>query len=352
MADNAPVLLWLSSVDGLCCFFNQTWLRFTGRSMDDELGTGWAEGVHAEDFQECMHTYLDAFVVRQAFEMEYRLRRHDGAYRWVYDMGAPLFADDGTFSGFIGSCVDVTDQRLAREALREINLGLAREVRERSELAHQRELLLKEVHHRVKNDLQLISSMLRMQERQLDDAAAAAALDECRARVQTVALMHEHMHLSEKSTHVPLSAAVKTLAGGVFQLAAASAPRVTLALEVDEDVNLAVDQAVPCGLVLNELLVNSLKHAFPEGRSGRVRVVLASDAESVTLRVSDDGVGWFGRPTARPTLGWRLVESFADQLHASLSVDDGPGTSVELRIPRTSSSHQRKERHVDLGSRG
>ena len=81
MADSAPVLLWMSSTDGGCVFFNQTWLDFTGRSLEAELGYGWAEGVHPEDLQRCVDTYLDAFVARRAFRMEYRLRRADGQYR-------------------------------------------------------------------------------------------------------------------------------------------------------------------------------------------------------------------------------------------------------------------------------
>ena len=111
MADCAPVLLWLAGTDALCYFFNQPWLAFTGRTMEEEYGNGWAEGVHAEDFQNCMHVYMDSFVARKAFRMEYRLRRHDGEYRWILDQGVPRFAADGSFAGYIGSCVDITEQK-------------------------------------------------------------------------------------------------------------------------------------------------------------------------------------------------------------------------------------------------
>lgn len=111
MADQAPVLLWMSGTDSTCDFFNQSWLDFTGRTMDDEIGIGWAEGVHPEDLSRCLDTYIEAFNARVPFEMEYRLRRHDGVYRWVLDRGAPRFAPDGGFAGFIGSCVDITDRR-------------------------------------------------------------------------------------------------------------------------------------------------------------------------------------------------------------------------------------------------
>jgi PAS domain S-box-containing protein len=117
MADAAPVLLWMADADGLCTFFNETWLRFTGRTLDQEWGVGWAEGVHFEDFQRCMDTYLEAFNQRRVFEMEYRLRRADGEMRWVLDRGVPRYRLDGTFAGYIGSCVDITSHRAAEAEL-------------------------------------------------------------------------------------------------------------------------------------------------------------------------------------------------------------------------------------------
>jgi PAS domain S-box-containing protein len=119
VADAAPVLIWMSGVDKLCTFFNKPWLEFTGRSMEQELGNGWAEGVHAEDFQGCLKAYTEAFDARQPFVMQYRLRRNDGEYRWVSDQGVPRYEGHGRFAGYIGSCVDVTDLVNKDEALRE-----------------------------------------------------------------------------------------------------------------------------------------------------------------------------------------------------------------------------------------
>ena len=110
LADAAPVMIWVCAPDGLCTFFNKAWLEFRGRAMEQELGNGWAEGVHAEDRDLCMATYLKSVSTRQAFRMEYRLQRADGQYRWVEDIGVPRF-DADQYTGFMGSAVDVSGRK-------------------------------------------------------------------------------------------------------------------------------------------------------------------------------------------------------------------------------------------------
>lgn len=127
MADSAPVLIWLAGLDKNCTYFNKTWLDFTGRPLESEIGAGWADNVHPADLERCLKIYSGAFDARQEFQMEYRLRRHDGEYRWIIDHGTPRFASDGTFSGYIGSCFDIEERKRAEEALRqsESRLSLA-----------------------------------------------------------------------------------------------------------------------------------------------------------------------------------------------------------------------------------
>ena len=119
VADAAPVLIWMSATDKRCTYFNKPWLDFTGRSMEEEIGNGWAEGVHPEDSPRCSVTYAQSFDRREEFRIEFRLRRHDGEYRWILDIGVPRFNQDGSFSGYIGIGIDVHDRRLAEERLRE-----------------------------------------------------------------------------------------------------------------------------------------------------------------------------------------------------------------------------------------
>jgi len=129
LADNAPVMIWRSGPDRLCDWFNRPWLQFTGRTMEQELGSGWSEGVHPADMTRCLSTYVTAFDGRQEFSMEYRLRRHDGVYRWVLDNGRPYASLEGIFRGYFGSCVDITDGKRAQDELRAMQSELARVTR-------------------------------------------------------------------------------------------------------------------------------------------------------------------------------------------------------------------------------
>jgi PAS domain S-box-containing protein len=111
LMDSAPVMVRMTSGDGLCQYFNRAWLEFRGRTVEQELGNGWAEGLHPDDHDLCMETYLKSFSARQPYRLEYRLRRRDGEYRWVEDQGVPRFEEDGTFAGFIGSTMDVSTRK-------------------------------------------------------------------------------------------------------------------------------------------------------------------------------------------------------------------------------------------------
>jgi PAS domain S-box-containing protein len=363
LADCAPVLLWMAGEDGLCDFFNQGWLKFTGRTLEQELGNGWAEGVHPEDFARCMQTFLDAFVARRPFAMEYRMRRHDGEYRWIFDQGAPRFDSANRFVGFIGSCVDVTAQHEAHATLARLNQVLEERVRERTELATERATLLREVHHRVKNDLQLICSLLSIQEREIADERAARALEDCGQRVQAIAQIHEQMYQSRDLAHLSFSDHLRSLTARVERVG--GNPRVEFTLDMSESVTLGVDRAIPCAMIVHELVINCFKHAFPGDRRGTVTVGCRREASHhdaghhdaghreassrVRVWVADDGVGMpqLIAPSAAPSssqrepaaeplgsaqrgLGWALIDALCRQLRATLEITRSGGTRVAL----------------------
>jgi PAS domain S-box-containing protein len=124
LADTAPVMIWMTGTDKLCCFFNKPWLDFTGRTMEQELGTGWTEGVHPEDLKRLFDVYLPAFEARRPFSMEYRLKRANGEYRWIMESGVARYTPQGAFSGYIGSCIDITERKRSEDELRRSEVAL------------------------------------------------------------------------------------------------------------------------------------------------------------------------------------------------------------------------------------
>jgi formate hydrogenlyase transcriptional activator len=125
IANSVPVMLWMSGRTKLCSFVNRSWLAFTGRTIEEEQGEGWASGIHPEDLNRCLKIYSEAFDARAEFQMEYRLRRHDGEYRWILDYGVPRFEPQTVFQGYVRSCLDITDRKLAEDMLLETSRRLA-----------------------------------------------------------------------------------------------------------------------------------------------------------------------------------------------------------------------------------
>ena len=246
LADNAPVMIWRADTTKACDFFNEPWLRFTGRTMEQEAGFGWAEGVHPDDYERCVKIYTDAFDARQEFSMDYRLRRHDGVYRWLLDNGRPFVAADGRFAGYFGSCIDIHDRKEGEERLKSTLV-------ERERLLREKEGLLQEVHHRTRNNMQLIVSLLRLQVR---DAAAEerSCLEEAVMRVRSIALTLDCAHRSSDFAHVRLGPYLEQLANAVEQEGAVPNAVIPTKLGAVADLEIPLGSAVPLGLALTELL--------------------------------------------------------------------------------------------------
>jgi len=256
----------------------------------------------------------------------------------------PLHTSEGDF--LLSSVVDITERKRAereREALlgqlKGLNTELERRVQTRtadlSSALQEREVLLQEVHHRVKNNLHVIASLMEMQARLLPPGDGHHALRECQGRVHAIALIHEKLYQSKNYADVPFSDYIRGLASEIFLAAGVSPDAVSLILAVG-DLTIAVDKAIPCGLILNELITNALKHAFPAGRRGTIRVHLERlDSGRLRLSVADDGVGLpegFNM-LGQKSLGLRLIGTLAKQLDAKLTCSGSAGASFELTFP-------------------
>jgi two-component sensor histidine kinase len=200
----------------------------------------------------------------------------------------------------------------------------------------EKEVLLKEIHHRVKNNLQVISSLLNLQARYLPDPAAREIFRASQHRVQSIALVHEKLYQSADLSHVDFNDYTASLLDNLFETFDAGERGISKTIDVGA-IRLSVDVAIPCGLIVNELVTNALKHAFPGGRAGIVRVVLREGADgSLDLTVGDDGVGMPEGMDPRKTasLGLDLVFTFADQLDAEVEIGRQDGTFYRFRFRR------------------
>jgi len=223
---------------------------------------------------------------------------------------------------------------LFRDVEAEIELRVQARTAALQAALHDRDVLLQEAHHRVKNNLQVISSLISMQARAAGASPSREALEECRTRVQTIALIHEKLNRSQDFTRLPFSEYARDLVRDIFKATCVSPCRISLELDV-EPVALPVDKATPCGLLLNELITNALRHAFPDGRAGTVRVELAPAGAGLRLSVRDDGIGLPEGldPTRSSSLGLQIVHTLVKQLHADLEVEVAAGTCFRITVP-------------------
>jgi PAS domain S-box-containing protein len=229
------------------------------------------------------------------------------------------------------SKVDVNGQTMFTVIMRDVTRRTQVEEQIKASL-HEKEALLKEIHHRVKNNLQVISSLLALQSRAVTDENTKTKFNESRDRVHSMALLHESLYRSNNLAWIDFPDYIKQLAAHLFRSYGVAAERIRLRTDLDR-LFLSIDTAVPCGLIINELISNSLKYAFPDGRDGEIHVELRENPDrTARLTVADDGVGLdpaFDWANAR-SLGLRLVRTLAQQLDGTLDVGQGPGTRFQL----------------------
>lgn len=238
----------------------------------------------------------------------------------------PLRTADGEF--VLASIIDITERKRSLEQLNERTADLTASLKER-------DVLLQEIHHRVKNNLQIISSLINMQARKLEEGAPREVLKECKSRVEAIALIHEKLYQSRDFGRVPFSDYIRSLANNVLHAADAAAAGISLSIDA-QAISLGVDKAIPCGLILNELLTNAMKHAFPEGVAGVIMVTLKHiGPDQVQLTVSDNGVGMQERSPAavNASIGLQLVATLTEQLEGTMQVRSTGGTSVSVEFP-------------------
>jgi PAS domain S-box-containing protein len=455
LVDLAPVGIFATDSAGGCVFVNPGWQRLTGLSQAAAYDGGWLDAVHPDDRGRVQAYWQGAVQGHGHFDLEFRFQRPDGQVAWVISQAVSMQAEDGSVTGYLGVCLDVTERRamehaarlsevryqsviaaldagiivrnnqgeitsvnaaaerilgLSREELvrrsatdprwqtirpdgtpfppsehpsmlalrtsqpqRDVPMGLRKpdgarvwvlvnahplrepdsegsvgvvlsfiditahhEAQERLQASlAEKEVLLKEVHHRVKNNLQVIISLLRLQALPLADGQIKEQLRDTQNRVRAMALVHEQLYGAYDLAHIALKAYVQLLAATVMRSYNVHGNQITLTLAIDPDLELTIEIAAPLGLILTEIISNSVKYAFPDRQYGSIAISAHQGATVLTVNVTDDGVGLPAGfdPQVSASLGLQMVQRLAIQLGGTITVESQPGTRFELTIP-------------------
>lgn len=322
IAENIREVFWITEprVNKLIYIspaYEEVW-GMTCRDLS-EVSLMWRNTVHAED-QPRVLAATENVQAGGDYDLEYRIVRPDGEIRWVRDRAFPIVNASGEIYRVAGVMDDVTERK---QALEQITASL-----------HEKEVLLKEIHHRVKNNMQVITSLLSLQSKTIGDQQAFAVFQDSQNRVKSMALIHETLYQSKDLSRINFAEYLKKLVAHVSRSYRLRPDAVKINVKVD-DVSLPIDTAVPCGLIINELASNSLKYAFPADMRGEVNITFGHADAQYVLRVSDTGVGLpvdFD-PEKGKSLGMKLVRMLTTQLCGEIECRNGVGTTFEITFP-------------------
>jgi PAS domain S-box-containing protein len=297
--------------------------------------------IHPDDLP-AMRAVLARLEDTGKGELEYRQRAKNGEYRWISNnmslvrdsAGRPLYRN--------GNIRDITQRKRTEEALRKAHEELEQRVRERTaqlnESLEEKEILLREIHHRVKNNMQVISGLLMLQEEFSNDANIREILKESQNRIDSMALIHEKLYRSESIARVDFKEYINELVNALFYSYGINESKVGFKVNA-ENISMGIDTAIPCGLIINELVSNSLKHAFPAGKKGEIEMSLSSTGEDkIEISVRDNGVGIPEGIDFRKTesLGLHIVNILVEnQLHGEITMNKNNGTEFRIRFKGT-----------------
>ncbi len=332
VADTAPVMIWMAGGDKLYTYFNSPWLQFTGRRFEEELGNGWMQGVHPDDLQGCWETYANAFDRQESFQMEYRLRRYDGEYRWMLDQGLPRLNGDGSFAGYIGSCIDITDRKLAQEALSDMSRKLIE--------AHEQERtwIARELHDDINQQIALVSVNLERLKQDFPALGPAVIqpldeiLDQVSGLGSDIQSLSHRLH-SSKLEYLGIAAAASSFCRELSD---------QHGVQIDfHSEGIPKDLQQEIALCLFRILQESLQNAIKHSGTQRIEAWLRGASNGIELSVRDAGIGFSPEEAMRGRgLGLTSMRERLKLVHGELSIDSqtGLGTVIRALVPLSSSS--------------
>jgi len=317
------VWVWDWSMDNK--LFNSSLIADLGYDRQDiqnELDF-WDQIIHPDD-QPFIETAITNHLhgMTDQFEYEYRMRPKNGDYRWFLTRGNAIRDDEDRPIRLMGVTTDITKQKQARQQLQAS--------------LQEKEVLLREVHHRVKNNLQLISSLFDLQIDCLANDQVVKILEECQSRIQAMALVHQTLYYSEYLSRINSSDYLHNLVNQLHAVYVGRLNNISLNLDI-QDLSFQIDTALYCGLIISELVSNALKHAFPDNQPGRIQIQLRAEKKQVTLIVADNGIGFTADlDRIHPeSLGLLLVDTFVKQLEGALVQLPGKGAIFQISFPNS-----------------
>jgi PAS domain S-box-containing protein len=340
LTEAAPVMIWMSGPDKLCIYFNKHWLDFTGQPLDRQIGDGWSEGVHPEDLERCLRTYDEAFDARQPFRMEYRLLRFDGQYRWILDTGVPRFGSDGVFAGYMGSCIDISEQKDVEQALRAREQSL-RQTREglrklAARLLHaqeeERRRIAREMHDDWTQRLALLGIDIAKLEQHIGTPQKALPL--LHSMQERLVKLSEDVHALSRQLHPSILDDLGLVEALRSECASVSRREGIEVVYQPDEVPTSVPKDI--GLCIYRVAQEALRNIAKHAAVNKAWVFLIAYGSQLLLRVEDKGVGF--DPAARhsrPGLGLSSMEERVRLVQAKLSINSAPGhgTAVEVCVP-------------------
>jgi PAS domain S-box-containing protein len=326
MADTAPVLIWMTGTDALCNYFNKPWLEFTGRTMEQEIGTGWTEGVHPDDLQGCFDCFLPAFHARKPFRMEYRIKRADGEYRWVIESGIPRYTGSGEFAGYIGSNIDITDLKRAeveRQRLGQLEADLAH-INRVSMMGELAASLAHELKQPIAAAVMDAKSCLRWLRRDTPDVAEGcdAALRMINDATRAAEVIDRVRSLYRRDTSDRERLDVNEIIREMIVLLRDKADRnsISIRTELDSALPLITADRVQLQQVLMNLILNGIE-AINDAKGELTITSKTADAQ-LLVSVSDSGIG----------LPAGAVDRLFDAFFTTKAQGTGMGLSISRRI--------------------
>ena len=322
--EQSPLSVVITNPEGDIEYVNPKFAALTGYSSEEVMGQNPRILKSGEQTDAYYQELWQTITQGREWFGEFHNRRKDGTLFWESAFISPIKNAAGEITHFLGIKEDITEDKKTRKQL--------------EQLLNEKEILLKEVHHRVKNNFNVIASLLFLQSRQIQDHQARLFCQESRDRVQTMAEIHTQLYESQNLTSVRFGAYVDRLVRNLFHSYSIDPSRIHVKKEIQE-IELGVDAAIPCGLILNELISNVFKYAFPEGSGdrGKMTVILKEDHGTVQLQVLDNGVGMPMKFDIEKSesLGLQLVKMLAEQIHGHLEliVDHGTCFSVTFQYP-------------------